>query len=50
MAEWWNPGTAISPDHPSVTEWLAGIWKRARSEAKARRSSLRSEYRGQGVA
>ena len=42
VMDWWNSGAALNPDSPVVAAWMGEIAKRARHDAGAQRSSVRS--------
>ena len=48
--DWWNSGAALNPDSPVVAAWMGEIAKRAHHDAAAQRSSVRSQFKGKGVA
>ena len=41
----WNSGAALNPDSPVVAAWMGEIAKRARHDATAQRSSVRSQFK-----
>ena len=47
--EWWNGGGSLDPSSEPVLEYLRGVAKRARRDARARSATNRKLFKGRGV-
>ncbi len=48
VLEWWNSGRALDPESSEVEKWLQDCATRARRDATARSTNVRSHYKGKG--